>query len=210
MHSIKLLLAVTVVAASSFAHADVNFSTIQVSSGQFTPLPYPETVTFDSALPAGIYYSGGRLVTGTAWDLEYTTPTYDTTSYLAVGNAAPTASVTFDAGMGASYFGFYLGTPDSYNSVTFNGSDGSHTTIDGYQLVNYSAQSPTGSFYLGVQSTSGTVFTSIVFHSDGDSMETDNHAYVLAAAVPEPETYAMLLGGLGLMGFIARRRRSRG
>lgn len=30
----------------------------------------------------------------------------------------------------------------------------------------------------------------------------------LTAAVPEPETYAMLLAGLGLMGFIARRRKS--
>jgi len=28
--------------------------------------------------------------------------------------------------------------------------------------------------------------------------------------VPEPETYAMLLAGLGLMGFVARRRKSRG
>ena len=28
----------------------------------------------------------------------------------------------------------------------------------------------------------------------------------IAAAVPEPETYAMLLAGLGLMGFISRRR----
>ncbi|HEX5126813.1 MAG TPA: FxDxF family PEP-CTERM protein [Rhodocyclaceae bacterium] len=28
------------------------------------------------------------------------------------------------------------------------------------------------------------------------------------AAVPEPQTYAMLLAGLGLIGFIARRRAS--
>lgn len=30
----------------------------------------------------------------------------------------------------------------------------------------------------------------------------------ITAAVPEPETYAMLMAGLGLMGFIARRRRA--
>lgn len=32
---------------------------------------------------------------------------------------------------------------------------------------------------------------------------------LLVAAVPEPKSYAMLLAGLGLMGFIARRRSSR-
>ncbi|WP_310448174.1 choice-of-anchor I family protein [Thiobacillus sp.] len=32
--------------------------------------------------------------------------------------------------------------------------------------------------------------------------------YQLTAAVPEPETYAMLLAGLGLVGFMARRRRA--
>jgi hypothetical protein len=31
----------------------------------------------------------------------------------------------------------------------------------------------------------------------------------LAAAVPEPETYAMLLAGFGLIGTMVRRRRSR-
>ena len=33
------------------------------------------------------------------------------------------------------------------------------------------------------------------------------YSYTFATAVPEPETYAMLLAGLGLMGFVIRRRR---
>lgn len=37
----------------------------------------------------------------------------------------------------------------------------------------------------------------------------DNVALTPLAAVPEPETYAMLLAGLGMMGFIAKRRNSR-
>ncbi|MGZ8260864.1 MAG: FxDxF family PEP-CTERM protein, partial [Caldimonas sp.] len=30
---------------------------------------------------------------------------------------------------------------------------------------------------------------------------------VVTTPIPEPETYALLLGGLGLMGFVARRRK---
>ena len=39
-----------------------------------------------------------------------------------------------------------------------------------------------------------------------DSLGTSLDNVSLAAAVPEPETYAMLLAGLGLVGFAARRR----
>jgi hypothetical protein len=40
----------------------------------------------------------------------------------------------------------------------------------------------------------------------GNYLGAQNGAVNLAAAVPEPETYAMLLAGLGLVGFAARRR----
>lgn len=41
--------------------------------------------------------------------------------------------------------------------------------------------------------------------SDGEAVSF-GYSYTFATPVPEPETYAMLLAGLGLMGFVARRR----
>ena len=38
-------------------------------------------------------------------------------------------------------------------------------------------------------------------------IEIDHLQYGLAGPVPEPETYALMLGGLGLLGFVSRRRR---
>jgi hypothetical protein len=39
----------------------------------------------------------------------------------------------------------------------------------------------------------------------GNHFAIDNLTF--SAAVPEPETYAMLLAGLGMIGFVGRRRR---
>jgi probable HAF family extracellular repeat protein len=40
-----------------------------------------------------------------------------------------------------------------------------------------------------------------------NSISNENHAFLLAP-VPEPETYALFMAGLGLMGFITRRRKN--
>ena len=52
------------------------------------------------------------------------------------------------------------------------------------------------------------------FHANLTSLDpnfilTDEGGRSAALAVPEPETYAMLLAGLGLMGFTARRRKQK-
>lgn len=45
------------------------------------------------------------------------------------------------------------------------------------------------------------------FGAAGDGMYSVSEVSVLGvSAVPEPETYAMFLAGLGLMGFMSRRR----
>ncbi|SCY26640.1 PEP-CTERM protein-sorting domain-containing protein [Nitrosospira sp. Nl5] len=45
-------------------------------------------------------------------------------------------------------------------------------------------------------------------HVQGLTEVQGGSAWYVASAVPEPETYAMLLAGLGLMGFMARRKAS--
>lgn len=49
------------------------------------------------------------------------------------------------------------------------------------------------------------------FRVTGNVIGTIGAAYagtISASAVPEPETYAMMMAGLGLMGFVAKRRKS--
>ncbi|WP_143079564.1 PEP-CTERM sorting domain-containing protein [Nitrosospira sp. Nsp14] len=38
-------------------------------------------------------------------------------------------------------------------------------------------------------------------------MDINNEGQVIAIQIPEPESYAMFLAGLGLLGFMARRQR---
>jgi hypothetical protein len=82
----------------------------------------------------------------------------------------------------------------------------------GYSLANAWA-APDVSYYDGVflgLSLSNDAMTFVPGTLDkSDAFVTDGFksADVIYAAVPEPESYAMLLAGLGLMGVLARRRR---
>lgn len=94
------------------------------------------------------------------------------------------------------------------------------------QTFNASMQTGVGSFFINPDATVGSVASGDMtltydlfsrspldanFNPDTDTLSNGN---VLSAAasvtvsIPEPQTYAMLLAGLGLLGFIARRRKS--
>ena len=105
-------------------------------------------------------------------------------------------------------FGGAEGTPGSANGTDFAYSGG--TCAGCNTLVNYSGQTaidaaaPVGDLWQVVDITfnDGTgPRTNFSFVQD-----TDND---IRAMVPEPETYALMLGGLGLLTLVAKRRRTR-
>jgi hypothetical protein len=61
--------------------------------------------------------------------------------------------------------------------------------------------------YFNVTTGTGPLIASVSFTASQNAFETDNHAFL--SPIPEPETYAMMLAGLGLLGFMARRRKQK-
>ena len=85
-----------------------------------------------------------------------------------------------------------LGLYDSSNALISSGVALNGGRIDVWTLSNQNL--PTGSYYLQVE---------------GEMVSATGASFggaVMLAPVPEPETYGMMLGGLGLLGFLARRR----
>jgi hypothetical protein len=78
--------------------------------------------------------------------------------------------------------------------------------------INGGSWSPSASVGLIAENYSGSLgnFAYIIGYNDSYAPHNDWDDMVIGvniAPIPEPETYAMLLAGLGLMGFVARRRK---
>ena len=107
---------------------------------------------------------------------------------------------------------FELGVPDSF-TVTINGISNVYTTSDtgsdagGYNL-NRSVVD-LSSFGLAAGASISSLRIGMDIQDAGGTVPSLSYVEALnTAPVPEPETYAMLLAGLGVMGALARRRKA--
>jgi hypothetical protein len=94
---------------------------------------------------------------------------------------------------------------DVHDDVSFNLFSNFQPIINGPTTV--------GHFWLGNNMGNGNAgFFSYDGRQGGDGLSSSHYVLAVrdgdvAAPIPEPETYAMMLAGLGLLGFVARRRK---
>lgn len=204
MKTSKILLAAAALCAAMGANAQVLGQAVGSSSGTFLQLS-----------TAGL--SGGTVATltgGTVYTQDQ--PFADIPkggifggNFLAAGptSGAP-ATLSFLNG-GVGFISFLWGSPDLYNKLTVT-STGGFTQV--FDATNIAFASTTGdqaySQYVQFTGLAGSRITQLTFNNVPaiDAFETANYS---VTPIPEPETYALLLAGLGAVAFVARRRRNK-
>jgi hypothetical protein len=199
------ILAVGALIAAINAHA----ISLVVTSDVTSAVAGSATIDFDSAPPPAWSYTGGAEFNASISGIT-ARPPGSTGDFWSVGiTAGQTGPGIVTIAGGASYYGFLIGSPDGYNTVQFFDGGvllGSYTGTD---LVPPANGNQAVSKYVNVYAGAGETLTSVRFLSSSNAFETDNHAFV-AAPIPEPSTYALMLAGLAAVAFIAKRRKATG
>jgi len=144
--------------------------------------------------------SGNWTFTLTALDLNTIFGSSSFIGSMAVDGVKPT-SISTDAGGGVTAVNLQNGGgPGGIYDFRYDMINPKNDKLTGLESVTWHVG--------GLGSTALPGFNGeLALHVQGIGDNGDSAWYVATSPVPEPETYAMLLAGLGLIGFMARRRK---
>ena len=175
-----------------------------------TPLPVVDAPGLTGFVTTGAA-SGG--VTTALWSLTLNGDSFSAPWQFSFLNPTVPLQLTHLALSGLSGFTIFDRTFGGVEGTigSANGTDFAFTSGCGScnAVVNYSGQTS-----IGGAPAVGDLWQIVDMTFTGGSGPRENFAFVqdtdndIRAMIPEPETYALMLGGFGLMGLIARRRRA--
>lgn len=209
---LSLLVAGLLVSTLSNAMSVTAGGTVVAGEGKKTSVANTTTIDFNSStsLPNTglITYTGGQVRNGSISAVT-AAPPGDTSNYLSQG-PANNGNTTITLGFLSDYFGYFGGSPDSYNSVSFfNGETliKSYTgaELSGFANLGSNGNQSEGEFWNFLATNSSEFFNKIVLSSTNNAFETDNHAFRDVSSVPVPA--AAWLFGSALLGLGGLRRK---
>ncbi|SFN68335.1 PEP-CTERM sorting domain-containing protein [Nitrosospira briensis] len=119
-----------------------------------------------------------------------------------------TEAITNNTGQSWIDFHFSIQEPDQGQGVVFT--EHNSATLSGFTLDPEPSTGPRNLNFTGDLADGGTANASFMLSPfDPGAGNTTTFTLTQVPTIPEPETYAMLLAGLGLMGVIARRRNNK-
>jgi hypothetical protein len=210
------LVAIALSAFTTAASAAVNFT---------TPFPYDangygpgESLVwdFDTVFNPNFSYTGNTY-TGPVTNIA-APPAGDTTTYGAAQPASyalPFADAEFSILSGQlTSLSFYLGSLDDYNTISFYSGA---TLIQSFTGTDLTIPDPADGDQASGNTNRRYFFTfgaadnvnRVVFNSTTPAFEFDDFAAAVSG-VPEPSTWAMMILGFGLVGFMLRNGRRQG
>jgi hypothetical protein len=167
---------------------------------------------FDSACSSGfnVAFAGGSgsgagIYTGSQSGITAAPPGDDTAYASLLG---PDGTATLTSSKTLQSLSFFMGSPDSYNGVTFYGAG--HALLGSFGGSAFTGLPANGDQSLGERITfnfNGAPVREVVFSSTQNSFEFDRVGAV-AAGVPEPGAWALMLIGFGGLGAVLRRNRN--
>jgi hypothetical protein len=177
---LKTLLASLVIATSFFASVSANAADFQLSFNDSGTTGF--TNSFESNVRGQTFQDRWLFTTEGVNDLD--------SAVISIGTGRNSTLIDLDV----TGFGLY----DESNTLVVSGTRLSNGRLDEWELSVAGLTSvPYDNYWLQVNGTvvgNGGTYSGVVN---------------MVSAVPEPETYAMMLAGLGLLGAVARRRKAK-
>jgi hypothetical protein len=206
-------------AAHGMAHADVVIGPAAVAAS-VSGFPGSPTALINQSGLSAAYVSGSTDFASYTATTTHANQSFSPANFWSSGYGNATAWVSFDLGASREVNALAVWNMVESSASTWDvgvyadtdndGSNGFGTLLGNYILERYTELEPNGASVLPFASVSSRYF-GLILASSYDNVPMVGISEVafsqVSAPVPEPETYALMLAGLGVLGAVARRQR---